>query len=85
MTAAGSPHPTTPPREDAIPDVGDRVVIVSDGNPNGFGGQFLREHKGKHGVVLSNDGWGRCSVRLDDGSVVDCWNAADLGLEAARG
>lgn len=62
-------------------DHGDRVIIVSDGNPNGFGGQVLTEHKGKHGLVLRNDWFGRCSVLLDDGQVVDCWNGADLERE----
>ena len=62
-------------------DKGDRVVIKSDGHPNGFGGQVLTEHKGKHGLVLSNDGFGRCSVLLDDGKAVDCWNGADLERE----
>jgi len=66
-----------------IPDVGDRVVIVSDGHPNGFGGQLLAQYKGMHCVIVSNDGFGRCDVRLDNGRTVDCWNGADLKFETS--
>ena len=63
------------------PDVGDRVVIVSDGHPNGFGGQDLSSVRGERGIIVSNDGWGRCLVRLDSGREVDAWNGADLECE----
>jgi hypothetical protein len=62
-------------------DAGDRVIVKSDGHPNGFGGQVLTAHKGKHGIVVSNDGFGRCAVLLDDGVTVDAWNGADLERE----
>lgn len=66
-------------------DAGDRVVIASDGNITGFGGQTLTKHKGKHGVVLTNDGWGLCRVLLDDGEEVSAWNGADLEKEEKIG
>lgn len=62
-------------------DTGDRVVISSDGTITGFGGQSLKQHKGKHGVVIGNDGWGCCAVRLDDGFIVSAWNGVDLTRE----
>lgn len=64
-------------------DTGDRIVVSSTDNANtGFGGGSLRpEHLGMHGKVLRNDGWGHCSVLLDNGDEVSCWNGANLSLE----
>lgn len=62
-------------------DTGDRVVIISDGTITGFGGADLSKHKGKHGLVLGNDGWGCCTVKLDDGETVTAWNSSDLKRE----
>lgn len=66
-------------------DKGDRVVIKSDGTQTGFGGNNLKEHKGKHGIVLRNDGFGLCKVKLDDGNEVSAWNSADLMREEIHG
>ena len=60
-------------------DRGDRVIIVGDTHANGS--SVLAAHQGKHGVVLSNDGFGLCEVRLDDGTIVTAWNSADLKRE----
>ncbi len=60
--------------------VGDRVVI----SPNrGLGASNLRPHDGKHGVVIKEDGYGYCKVRLDDGTEVYAWNIRDLEREDA--
>lgn len=68
--------------EKTTPDTGDRVVISSEGTITGFGGQSLKQYCGQHGVILQNDGWGCCSVRLDSGRIVIAWNGADLTLES---
>ena len=60
-------------------DRGDRVVNVD--NARFQGSDDLSEHQGKHGKVLSNDGWGLCEVLLDDGTSVYAWNGADLRRE----
>lgn len=60
-------------------DRGDRVVIV--GNSNWMGSSDLSQYQGKHGTVLSNDGWGLCCVLLDDGNEIYAWNASDLKRE----
>jgi len=39
-------------------DRGDRVIIVGDTHANGS--SVLAAHQGKHGLVLSNDGFGLC-------------------------
>jgi len=63
---------------DPFIDTGDRVVTTAGlGEP-----QHARlarpEHVGKRGVVISNDGWGLCTVELEDGSLVTAWNIYDL-------
>jgi hypothetical protein len=65
-------------------DTGDRVIVKSGKNQsNGFGGSNIAEqHEGLHGLVLSNDGWGHCSVLLDNGETISCWNGANLEWEA---
>jgi hypothetical protein len=69
------------PRELGYISTDDRVVIKSRGNETGFGGQDLTGHIGKRGTVLSEEGFGLCTVRLDDGGVVEAWNGADLDYE----
>lgn len=58
--------------------VGDRVTILPS---RGLGASDLRPHDGKHGVVIEEDGWGFCRVRLDDGTEVFAWNLRDLQHE----
>lgn len=41
------------------------------------------EAVGKRGVVVHNDGWGFCTVDLDDGSRISAWNGKDLEREEA--
>lgn len=60
-------------------DSGDRVVVT--GNARVLGSDNLTDHQGKHGLVIGNDGWGKCSVQLDDGSYITAWNDADLTRE----
>ena len=65
------------------PDVGDRVIVIRNANAGSVGQQSsnLSEHIGKHGVITANDGWGLCSVELDDGARVLAWNRYDLQKE----
>lgn len=51
-------------------DKDDRVVVV---NARAFG---------KHGLVLSNNGFGGCVVQLDEGGKVFVQNERDLQYEA---
>ena len=61
-------------------DRGDRVVIKN--STNKFGSDDLSIHQGKHGVILENNGWGLCSVELDDGTLIKAWSNADLKRES---
>ncbi len=59
--------------------VGDRVTILP--HKGLFGSSNLQPHDGKCGVVISEDGYGFCRVRLDDGIEVNAWNSRDLERE----
>jgi hypothetical protein len=57
------------PKSAGYIDRGDRVKVR---NVKAFGA---------HGIVISNNGWGRCEVRLDDGRTLDFMNVRDLIYE----
>lgn len=66
-------------------DTGDRVVITAGLAEPEHARSARPEHVGKHGVVESNDGWGRCEVLLDCGARIMAWNGKDLELEPWAG
>lgn len=63
-------------------DMGDRVVVKPDIAESAHARMPRPGAIGKHGVVLENDGYGMCTVRLDDDGVIHAWNAKDLEREA---
>lgn len=66
-------------------DTGDRIVVKATGTSNGFGSSTLKdEHVGMHGIVVSNDGYGNCRVKLDNGEYASCWNGQSLDFEAKQ-
>lgn len=62
-------------------DKDDRVVVLAHIEEQAHARMPYPDAVGKHGIVLSNDGWGLCAVKLDDGSTIRAWNHADLVRE----
>ena len=57
-------------------DRGDRVIVKQ---LIGISGSVKdKSYIGKTGVVISNDGFGLCEVKLDDGRKGMFWNGNDL-------
>lgn len=76
---------TMMPKDKGYISTGDRIVVKNVENFNsGFGGTSLREEDlGQIGVVIHEDGWGHCEVRLDNGREISCWNGKNLDYEGA--
>ena len=63
-------------------DTGDRVVVTEHISEAEHARGTYADVAGQHGVVESNDGWGRCTVLLDSGQRITAWNGVDLVREA---
>jgi len=54
----------------------DKVIVKKVIGVNGSAND--KSYIGKTGIVISNDGFGLCEVRLDDGRRGRFWNGNDL-------
>lgn len=62
-------------------DHGDRVIVTDGVLEDAHARSARPELVGKHGVIVENDGWGRCVVVFDDGTQATLWNKLDLERE----
>lgn len=67
------------PKETYI-DAGDKVRVTNGVLEDTHKRKAKPDLVGKNGVVLENDGWGWCTVRLEDGTTHGLWNGKDLEL-----
>lgn len=62
-------------------DQGDRVIVTAGIAEPTHQRLGVPAAAGQHGVVLDQDGWGLCTVRLDNGAEICAWNGKDLERE----
>jgi hypothetical protein len=63
------------------PTEGDRVIVGEHIAQPEHQRATYPDAVGMHGIITENDGWGLCTVALDDGTTIKAWNGADLERE----